>query len=281
MLTHGRLIVIVRLLGGVGNQLFQYACARALAYRRNARLILDLRFFDTYAQWTSYFRNYELYAFHILAETLSIEMLEQLDGEFKYYECDVIGPCEDIETVEFPCYLNGNWQSWKYFSSIESIIRKEFAFKKEIFSSPITKLAYELSGKPSVAIHLRRTDYSQYNNILSLAYYQNAVSYIKKSIPSLQFYVFSDDPEWVSSFLDIPCYFEIIKGNSGLEDLYLMISCRHHIIANSTFSWWAAWLCDNPHKLVIAPDVWYPSINGSVRSMDIDIIPPGWICVSG
>lgn len=272
-------IVIVRLLGGVGNQLFQYACAKSLAYQRDARLILDLRFFDFYASQTSYYRNYELYAFSILAETLSNDVAAQLESEFKYYENELIGPYENIEIVELPCYLNGNWQSWKYFNSIESEIRKEFTFKKEIFSSSIIESACELFDRPSIAIHVRRTDYCLHNNLLSLTYYRNAISYVKEQIPSSQFYIFSDDPEWVGNFFDISCSFEIIKGNSGLEDLYLMSSCRHHIIANSTFSWWAAWLNSNPQKLVVAPGIWYPSITDSVKSMDIEIIPPGWICI--
>lgn len=271
-----RAIVIVRLLGGLGNQLFQYACGEALALHKNARLLLDLRYFEYYAQWTSYYRSYELSPFLIDAEILSDEFIDRLQEELTCCEDEVISTYECIDSIELPCYLSGNWQSWKYFSTVESQIRKKFTFRKDMFSLSIWEFGEILSKSASVAVHIRRTDYSFHENILPLDYYKNAITYMDERLMKPIYYIFSDDPEWVEYAFNIPCSFQIVKGNSGLEDFYLMSCCRHAIIANSTFSWWAAWLSDNKEKVIVMPEKWYLSSKLNKKSIEIDIVPPDW-----
>ncbi|WP_449039902.1 alpha-1,2-fucosyltransferase [Parabacteroides goldsteinii] len=275
-MEQNRTIVIVRLLGGLGNQLFQYACGKSLALHKNARLLLDLRYFEYYSQWTSYYRNFELFAFNIDAEILSEETIEWLQEELINCEDDVISTYECIDSIDLPCYLSGNWQSWKYFSMVEPQIRKDFSFQKEKLPPPVREFGHILCESASVAVHIRRTDFNLHKNILPLDYYQNAVSYMNEQILNPVYYIFSDDPEWVEHSFSIPCNFQLIKGNSGLEDFYLMSCCQHAIIANSTFSWWAAWLSDNTGKVIVIPEKWYLSPQLNKKSSEIDIVPPGW-----
>ena len=108
-------------------------------------------------------------------------------------------------------------------------------------------------------------------------YYQHAVKIMQQKLITPKFYVFSDDPDWVGEYFDIPAQFQIVKGYTGIEDMYLLSHCRNNIIANSTFSWWAAWLNLNPDKIIIAPKKWIIGENLDVS--DTDLIPAEWICL--
>jgi len=267
--------IVVRLMHGLGNQMFQYACAKALAHRTNSKLLIDTRFYDTIPENTTP-REYELSAFELEVDVLNEPQLSGVSicKEKFWYKYD-----ERINDIKLPCYLTGYWQSEKYFKSIEESVRMDFRFKDSHISPKVKKLGVELSqASSSVSIHIRRTDYAVYpHSFLPLHYYQRAVEYIQEKLTKPIFYVFSDDPDWVEQHLDIPAPFQVIRGHSGIEDMYLMSQCQHNIIANSTFSWWAAWLNQNQDKVVIAPKDYLFATSLDVENTDI--LPPEWVCV--
>ena len=177
-------------------------------------------------------------------------------------------------------YICGFWQTEKYFSSFETEIRKLFRFRPAAISERSKSLAYKIKKGRSVSIHVRGTDYiktpsiaQKYNNLSNTQYYSSAISMIKTLYEDPDFYVFTDDPDWVSSQ-------EIFQGatvcsdlsDGSWNDLYAMSQCKHHIIANSSFSWWGAWLNPSSEKIVIAPDIWH--IDGTKSP---DLIPESWI----
>ncbi len=268
-------VIVIRLLGGLGNQMFQYACARSLANHTGSRIILDTCLYDHNVAY----RKYELSVFAIKADVLSDGILPQLPDELNVYEEDSWCTYEKgFYDTELPCFLIGYWQSWKYFQSIGENIRADFCFRDELISPEVKRFEMSLSQASSVGIHIRRTDYA--NNpqgILPLQYYQHAVEWIQHKVNDPVFYVFSDDPDWIESYFDIPVQFQIIRGHSGMEDMYLMSRCQHNIIANSSFSWWAAWLNSNPDKMVIAPQKWL--LGEDLDVTDTDLIPPEWVCI--
>ena len=276
-------MVIVQLIGGLGNQMFQYACAKSVSIRNNVRLILDVSIYSQNIEALTP-RVFELSAFNINADILSNQIIsESQKKELDYYTEDSWCKYDkDIECIESPCYLAGYWQSWKYFNHISALIRSDFSFNESQLSSSVIKLGEILSNSPSVSIHIRRTDYLQYTfiQVTPIQYYKKAIEYLCDRIPMLTFYVFSDDANWVKNHLDIPVQFCVIEKNTGIEDMYLMSHCRYNIIANSTFSWWAAWLNCFSEKIVIAPQVW--GVGSDRSDCDVtktDIIPPSWVCL--
>lgn len=186
------------------------------------------------------------------------------------------------EILQLPdnVFLSGYWQSEKYFLEIEAQIRSDFSFKLP-FSDRNSETAREISKSNSVSLHVRRNDFAKNSKInaihglCTLAYYSAAIQFIEEKIASPNFFVFSDDPAWVKSNLKInhPCVY--VEHNQGLEsynDMRLMSLCRHNIIANSSFSWWGAWLNSNAEKIVVAPQRWF--VNGNNTE---DLIPHTWV----
>jgi hypothetical protein len=177
-------------------------------------------------------------------------------------------------------HLDGYWQSEKYFIDITDTLRLDFTLKKEM-EVKARDLYEKIKNKNSVSLHIRRGDYlsSKFSSIypvLSIDYYSRALKVIKDKIKDPQIFVFTDDIEWVKDNLDIPVQIEFVSGQKDInanEELILMSQCRHNIIANSSFSWWGAWLNSNPEKIVIAPSHWL-----YVDSYKIDdLVPKKWI----
>lgn len=174
--------------------------------------------------------------------------------------------------------INGFWQNYLYCESIENKIRNCFQFKipRNWNNKVILK---EMQNSNSVSIHIRRGDYlhsqfSDYNVIKTMDYFNNAIAYIKKSINNPVFFIFSDDIEWCKKHFIGKEYVYVI-GNTGKYsylDMYMMSNCKHNIISNSTFSWWGAWLNNNNNKIVIAPFLW---TNSGIKSEDF--CPKEWI----
>lgn len=285
-------MVIVQLIGGLGNQLFQYALARRIAHMHNVPLKLDFYGFEAYK-----LHKYSLQHFNIREDFASPDeiarfknksgVLSRLATKFKpYYKCSVVHERffyfdSNMLKVSKNVYLEGYWQSEKYFKDIEDIIRREFTVK---YKSDVTneQVAQNILSVNAVSLHVRRGDYvsnltiNQFHGTCSLEYYNQAIAQIAKKVETPHFFVFSDDPEWVKSNLKIDYSITIVDHNNAdknYEDIRLMSLCKHHIIANSSFSWWGAWLCRNPNKIVIAPLKWFndKSINTT------DLIPDGWI----
>jgi len=179
-------------------------------------------------------------------------------------------------------YVDGYWQSEKYFSDVEDIIRREFRFRNEP-DDRNRNMAKEISNMESVSVHVRRADYlsDPKNRIFatcSLEYYNTCAAMITEKVPDAQFYIFSDDSNWVKEnlHLDFPATF--VTHNDAArahEDLRLITLCKHHIIANSSFSWWGAWLSANTEKIVLAPRNWFTDPSFDSR----DLIPSAWIKV--
>lgn len=159
-------------------------------------------------------------------------------------------------------YLDGFWQTWKYFENVQPEIRKAYRFTNDLTGKD--KMYMEQIRKTnSVAVHVRRGDYDKhqdiYGNICTQVYYQRAISTIIQEVESPFFYFFSNDMEWTKAMFGERDNYIYVEGNSeeqGYIDMQLMSACKHQIIANSSFSWWAAYLNSNPDKKVICPERW-------------------------
>lgn len=289
-------MVISNILGGIGNQMFQYAAGRALTLTNRQRLLLDLSDFPNY----HLHHGFELSrVFNVIAEVAETSTVHQMlawranrlvkkvlrrpqfvwlrgkkfvvEPHFNYWS-DFFNLTED-------CYLSGYWQSERYFKPIESVIRRDFTFREPL-AGRNSELASEIAQTQSISLHVRRGDYvsdSKTGNIMdvcSLEYYRKAISYIAERVEHPVFYVFSDEMGWVRQNLSVtfPCiYVDHNRGAESYRDMQLMSLCRNQIIANSSFSWWGAWLNSNPEKVVVAPRNWFR--NGTD---DRDLIPPEW-----
>jgi hypothetical protein len=178
-----------------------------------------------------------------------------------------------------PKFLDGFWQSPKYFESIEETIRADFQVKESLVKN-VLKKGIELGEGHSIAVHVRRGDFlnpkiAAYHGVLDAAYYHKAIEIIQEKDPLATIHFFSDDIEWVKYNIPSRVNTEFVSSpkRSALEDFYLMTKCRHIVIANSSFSWWAAWLNNHPDKIVVAPKNWFA---GDSINTD-DLIPNTWI----
>lgn len=276
-------MIIAKLLGGLGNQMFQYAAGRRLSYVHNTPLQLDIS--DLKRLKT---RKYELDCFNIKGEIIERQnnglfgkIIKRLaNRENVYYEKHFKF---DQEVLALPdnITLVGYFQSEKYFSDTEGIIRKELTFKNPP-SDEILAVLKEIKSSQSVGIHFRRKDYVSnkkfflYHGICSLDYYRQAISLMTLRLKSPVFFIFSDDLNWVKKNLKIeyPKFFvDLNLKDKDYEDLRIMSYCKHNIIANSTFGWWGAWLNETKGKMVIAPKVWFADESINLE----DLIPPSWI----
>ena len=176
------------------------------------------------------------------------------------------------------CLYFGLWQTEKYFSDIEKEIRSAFTFDRKAISQKTSDVLSSIENTDSVSIHIRRGDYlwkeneKLYENICTLSYYEEAIAKIKNSIESPTFFVFSDDINWTKENISIPnpIYIDWNTSKDAWQDMFLMSQCKHNIIANSTFSWWGAWLNRSSEKIVIAPTHF---LNGIQTP---DLIPDKW-----
>jgi hypothetical protein len=175
--------------------------------------------------------------------------------------------------------LQGYWQCPAYFADAEETIRREFSFKAAPSPANSATLA-AITAACSVALHIRRGDYLQVKNqpVLSRDYYRRAVEVLTCRVGTFRIFVFSDDIDWARTHLRLPCEMTFVAGNTkdtAHEDLRLMAACKHYIIANSSFSWWGAWLDPRRDKVVVSPKYWGCTLD----SYFPELIPPGWIWV--
>lgn len=291
-------MIIVRLMGGLGNQMFQYALARHLALRSNQPLKLDLSWFSTVYD-DKMQRSYGLNYFKIIEDFATKEEISYLigsnetgtflshywNGFLRYYKKSYIKERyfhfdSTVLNVSKSTYLEGYWQSEKYFKNIQDILRKEFTVKTEL-EGKNKEIAQRIIESESVCIHVRRGDYisnpevNKLFGICSLDYYHNAIQSISNKKSLLSFFIFSDDIEWVKANFNFNIQMTIVDHNREkfYEDFRLMTLCKHHIISNSSFSWWSAWLSPNLSKLVCAPKKWFNDESKNVK----DLIPESWI----
>jgi len=271
-------MIIVKLMGGLGNQMFQYAAARGLS---DETIYLDLSFLDRYSQSTESFtaRKYELDLFgNLKAKKLNgfIARILCHTGRFAFLKIflpkrwnnfTVIGD-NTIEVIDSKknYILDGYFQNEQLFKEKSISIKQEFIFPTE--TDNLASLSNQVKNKHnSVAIHVRRGDYlkpniGKHHPVLDIEYYKKAIEYINSKIKNPFFYIFSDDPIWCeSNFTFLNFGYKIIeKRYTDWESMYLMSVCKHNIIANSSFSWWGAWLNKHEIKIVIAPKFWFPKL---------------------
>jgi hypothetical protein len=187
---------------------------------------------------------------------------------------------ESIQQLTDNIYLEGFWQSEQYFKPIENVIRKEFVVKDP--PSVINKQYLEqIKSVNAVSVHVRRGDYvsdkvtHEVHGVCDIRYYTEAIHRIASEVADPCFFIFSDDMDWTKANVTVdgfPVFYIDHNSAADYEDLRLMYSCKHHIIANSSFSWWGAWLSNNTDKKVIAPKQWFRSL-----VTNKDIIPDGWL----
>jgi hypothetical protein len=181
-------------------------------------------------------------------------------------------------------YLQGNFQSYKIFSSIREILLSDFSFDFEL-STYMKKIIEDIALHNSVSVHIRRRDYVGVKefDVCSIHYYLNSINYLKSKYMDLKFYLFSDDKDWVKttfSFLESYCIIDTSSEKySDYCDLFLMTKTDHNIIANSSFSWWGAWLNQNPDKMVVVPEQWFKGKSEDLVRTD-DVCPPEWIRIA-
>ncbi|MBI3632780.1 MAG: alpha-1,2-fucosyltransferase [Candidatus Vogelbacteria bacterium] len=266
-------MIIAQLIGGLGNQMFQYAMARHLAKINNTTLKIDLTPFEDYK-----LHKYSLHHLGIVADIASKEDLEKVTFiKEKHFHYDV-----SYKEIGNNVLLKGYWQTEKYFNEIPDIIRHEFAVKTPLGNKNL-EVANLIKASNSVCLHIRRCDYvpntygDQIFDSLTLDYYFKAIELLAHEKQDLKFFIFSDDPGWVKDNVKLDhsvVYVDHNTAESNYEDLRLMSLCNHNIIANSSFSWWGAWLNKNRDKKVYAPKNWF---NSNVRNLDPkDIIPESW-----
>ena len=287
-------MIIVRVTGGLGNQMFQYAMYKSLEKKGKLVKLDSKSFYETKKEHN----GYELERiFDIKPNKPTKEDLEKFDennistlfkikrklfGDKKFvYDTKEYVFNKDVYKLK-NSYLNGYWQSIKYFEGIENDIKKDFRFKNQLDNKNL-EILNEIENSNSISIHIRRGDYmspenyNMYGCIATPTYYKKAIKVIEEKVENPTFFVFSNDMDWVKKNIQINSrvfYIDINSGNGSYKDMQLRSNCKHNIIANSSFSWWGAWLNENKNKIVIAPKKW---INREdVDSDKIELFCEGW-----
>jgi hypothetical protein len=281
-------------MGGLGNQMFQYAAGKALALSNGSDCKVDIDFFNNDSKGVYTQRKFELDVFEPpieIANKKEIDVLLQAEKgnlitkifskqHTTYYKEKQHCFNDEILKLKDNTYIEGYWQSEKNFKNYSNEIRNCFIFKKDLIQGT-ENLLRAIQNTNSVSIHVRRGDYvnlksaNAFHGTCTPEYYKAAIELLRQKQIDLQFFIFSDDIEWCKSNLNLDKNTQFVETESACKDLFLMQNCKHHIIANSSFSWWGAWLNIHPHKLVIAPNKWFND-----NSIDTkDIYPESWIVI--
>ena len=295
-------MIIVKLSGGLGNQMFQYAAGLALATLRRTVLKLDVGWFGSIdgqenheAYALSCFNITEQFATAHEAANLvspprpdilrkfyrtvrgrsSPQPRSHIAGRFSFYP--------EFHAIADNTHIEGNWQSEQFFAPAAALLRRQFTPR---YPLPLSarELAAQIQADPTaVAVHFRRGDYVSgkahvYCRALEIDYYNRALDRIKAKVSAPSLYIFSDDIEQVAKEFHPDCHHHFVRPAAdwrAFDEIQLMSFCRHNVIANSTFSWWGAWLNENPEKIVIGPATWFAdnTFDGS------DILPKNWVAL--
>lgn len=296
-------MITTKLEGGLGNQMFQYAAAKALATKLECPLQLDISAFNN----RQIHNGFELAKFALSQSKNNIHIkttntpsrfesvgLSRLgknkfvrfalrkinSAKLNHYVEKDFSFDENLFNLKPYTTIEGYWQSYRYFGNIRKQLLADFRFLEGL-SKENQALAKKINSQNSVSLHVRRGDYvanahtNSYHGVCGLDYYQKAISEIEKRVPEPVYFIFSDDPEWTMQNLKnvtSPTFVTHNTGPNSFFDMHLMSLCKHNIIANSSFSWWGAWLNENPEKVVIAPKQWF-----AVDKNTSDLLPPDWI----
>ena len=287
-------MIVVSLRGGLGNQLFQYAAARRLSIVRGVPLRLDLDWYRNTPRSNTK-REYELRHYGISAAPVNpvearwcrlhhgrvTRRLPFLPRRWRHYRESGFEFEPDVLSLASDVYLDGYWQSFLYFSDIRDTLRAELTLQQSL-SREANQLAAEIvsAAYTPVSVHIRRGDYvthpsaASMHGVCSVDYYADALGLMAARVENLKFFVFSDDISWARANLQFPGAAQFIDYESPcrvVEDLYLMSQCEHHVISNSSFSWWGAWLSGATDGCVLAPKRWF----ADGRSTE-SLVPKAW-----
>jgi hypothetical protein len=287
-------MIITRLIGGLGNQLFQYAIARNLAFIHKTNVKVDITPFETYK-----LHEYSLKPLNIKESIASPKdvsslknptMKERIKAKIrrrmpvppasyireKHYHFD-----PDILDLPNNIYLEGYWQTPKYFFDILDTLREEFN-PHTVPGGKDLDILNKIKNSYSISIHMRRGDYvknpktQEYHGVCDIDYYKRCIRLLADKVQNPHFFLFSDDPKWCEENLHTNYRLTAVSHNDAkknYEDLRLMSNCSHQIIANSSFSWWAAMLNKNPAKIVCSPQNWFKNSKNDIK----DLLPETWI----
>jgi len=291
-------LIVVHLIGGLGNQLFQYATGRHLEIRTGEELYFDISGFDKYK-----LHHYSLMHFRIRERFVTADELREYfgvgrSGILRIYRNWIADRKTDLQrgviqerlshhydpdilNLKGNVYLKGYWQSEKYFAEIGQVIREDLTLAEPLDGRDL-EIAELIDSCDSVSLHVRRKDYvidaathAKFGTC-DLNYYRTCIDHLTGLLPNAHFFVFSDDPIWAAENLKIDHPLTVVDHNDASRnyaDLMLMSRCKHNIIANSSFSWWGAWLNPNLGKMVFAPRRWLASPQFDTP----DLIPSNWI----
>lgn len=289
-------MIITKLKGGIGNQMFQYAAGLSLSKKLNTKHKLDLTGYTEKAvNSRDTFRFFELDFLEITSEEASKEEINKIKYRYKNFS-RFLNPINsflnDRKFFDYPIqfflqtkdlYLDSYFQSERFFRQHRKEILSEFSLKKQLMTNDFKEIFHQINQEQdNLSIHFRRGDYvknkyaNKYHGVLDLQYYNYAIKQIASRKKINTIYVFSDDVDWVKkNFLlkDKEMVYISERGFNGPQEIILMSACKNNILANSSFSWWGAWLNKNEDKLVIAPKKWV--LNNS--RVNKDIIPKSWI----
>ena len=283
-------MITSQLAGGLGNQLFQYSAGRSLALQHNVNLRL---LFNSNSQSehnnseNSHLSHFNIQALMInrikpIEHILPDSFINLIKGGFpKTFRETQLRYDERFARLGLNTRLKGYWQSERYFKKIEKKLRNDLKITTPPSNSN-AQLLQKIASLPAVSVHIRRGDYvtnpeaNAYHGTCDLNYYSRAMAYVRNHmIEDPVIFVFSDDPFWAKENFNSPfetIYVDINSASTCYEDLRLMACCEHNIIANSSFSWWGAWLNQNSKKIVVAPNKWY----SDPTAYNPDILPEAW-----
>jgi hypothetical protein len=270
-------------MGGLGNQMFQYAVARNLSLKHNVELKIDLSFLNNRNMGSNFvYRDYDLNLFNIKPDfeiDFSKRIVHSNQPHF-HYSKSYIDSISNLLLEGNSVLLDGYWQSPFFFSEFEEEIRKDFEFinKVENETGEIKEMLNLIESTNSVMLNVRRTDYlnTSFHGVMGMDYLNKAKDIIEQKVENPHYFIFSDDVNWCKeniNFENMTLVDHRYKGEKFGYYLQLMSKCKHFIIPNSTFAWWAAWLNTNDSKVVIAPKQWFTDSKINTN----DIIPSDWI----
>lgn len=275
-------MIIVKLVGGMGNQLFQYALGRRLSLTHGVPLVLDITALNALNPGTTK-REYTLDAFDthasvIRSKTHRLWTLLRERPEFIREKSSDTFDASILKTPNNNIYLSGYWLSPQYFEDIRETLLTDLRLRNPL-SAQTEKILADIETSESVAIHVRRGDNvynpssAAFHGALTREDYEAAMLFFANKVPNPHFFIFSDDPAWCRQHIRSAHPLTFVEGNTEYphEDLHLMRSCKHQALANSTLSWWAAWLNKNPNKVVLRP----PFFTKGAFKTD-DLFPTSW-----
>ena len=284
-------MVIVKIIGGLGNQMFQYAYAKALQ-QKGHEVKIDISAFETYKLHGGYQLNkynidldssikdendkfYKNTFFYKVLRRFGMDLSRRIKEKSLLFD-------KKLLEIDDNSYLDGYFQCEKYFKDIREIILKQFTINQDI-SNYTKEIKNKIqNSQNSCSLHIRRGDFVNSTNInihgaCDIEYYKKAMKYLEEKVENINYFIFSDDIEWVKENLAIQnaIYIDSKEKRIPHEDIYLMSLCKNNIIANSSFSWWGAWINRNENKIVIAPKRWFA--DDKLENQSKDIVCESWV----